>query len=94
MGTASSQFLQFSQQGVVVGNPLLHEANHPGLVNDVGDAPTAEELPNFVTLIGQQREVDPVLTRELLMGLQTVATDAQNLGIQLFKAREVALKSL
>jgi len=68
--------------------------HHPVLINQNGQPPAAEEAPNFIPFIGQQRKADVVLARKLLMGLEAVTTDAQNLGIELFKALEVTLKSL
>lgn len=83
---------QLPGQDVVVRHPLVHVANDPGLVNKIGDPASAVQLANGA-VIGDQREVKVELGGEFLVTLQRVFTDAQYLGVELCKTREVVLES-
>jgi hypothetical protein len=93
-GKHASQALQFLHQYIVVGNTLLNKTHEPVSINDVGHAAATQEVPDLVILVGQQGKTDVVLPREFAMSLKAVTTDAQDLGITLFKALDITLKSL
>jgi hypothetical protein len=91
---SSGQLFQFLQQLLVVRDSLLLKANKAVAVNEIGDPPAAEQAANFTFLICDQGIGDAVELAELPVGVEAVTTDAQNLGIELFKAGNVPLKSL
>lgn len=78
----------------IVGNPFLYKPYNPLLVDEVGDPATTELTTQATIRIADEWVADAVLFTELPVGIQTVAADAQNLGIELFETGEVPLKSL
>lgn len=71
----------------------MEKTDDAGLVDEVGDAAAAIQLSNYA-VIGNQGKTQTELLNKVEMGLQCVGTDAQDLSVELFKTREIVLKSL
>lgn len=85
--------LQLLQQGLVVRNTLLDKSNRTVRIQQVRHTSPLEQSADRTVGITDQRELQAMLLDKRLMGLERIATDAQNLGILLFKGRQVLLKS-
>lgn len=80
-------------QGGVVGHPLVDHPDHAASVDQVGDAAAAVPGADRA-VVGEQRKTQIQRCGEVVMGLQGVGTYAQDLGVELFKVFDIALKSL
>jgi hypothetical protein len=88
------QLCQFIQQYFVVRNPFLNQPDKPLFINDIGDPSASEQTSYLALLVGNQGVGNPIEFSEFPVGVKTVSTDAQNLGIELFKTGNISLKSL
>jgi len=78
----------------IVRNPFLYKPNNSIRIDDIGDPATAIQISDLSFFIRNQWVAEVVQFAELPVGFEAVTADAQDLGIELFKASNVSLKSL
>lgn len=72
---------------------MLDKADYPLVVNDISDAPIPVKTLQ-AAVIGNQGVADAIFFTKSLMGIERITTDAQDLGVELFKTVDIPLKSL
>lgn len=85
---------QLPEQYLVVGYAFLNETYRALAIDDVSDPSAAEEAADLALFIGDKGKTDLVQLGKFLVGFERIAADAQDLGIELFKAGDIPLKSL
>jgi len=71
----------------------VDEAHDPLPIDQEGNAPTAVQGTDRSVAVIDEREADAVFPGKGLMGVETVAADAQHLGVTLAKVRQIPLES-
>ena len=87
------QLTYLTGQVGVVGHPFADHSDNRGSIDQVSDT-SASLFCADRTVIGEQRKTKVEFCCEFVVGLQSICTYAQNLGVKLFKVINITLKSL
>ena len=87
------QLTDFTGQVGVVRHPFADHSDNRGSIDQVSDT-SASLFCADRTVIGEQRKTKVEFCCEFVVGLQSICTYAQNLGVKLCKVTNITLKSL